>query len=72
MGVLQVCGDLDLVQETITADYRRKFRSQDFDGNLPIVPQIVREVHDGHTALANFAFDLELGGEGGFETFKLI
>ncbi|OGU07997.1 MAG: hypothetical protein A2W29_09080 [Gemmatimonadetes bacterium RBG_16_66_8] len=40
--------DLDLPQESLSLERRRKLRAKNFDGNFAIVLRIDRDVHHGH------------------------
>ena len=50
--MLQVGGDLDLVKKPLAAQDRREFGAQDFDGDLPLVLEVLGDVHRGHSTLA--------------------
>src|SRR5436190_6336136 len=57
MRVLETRDHLDLLQESPNADGMRQRFLEHLDRNLSMVPQIVGEVHAGHPALADLAFD---------------
>ncbi len=55
--MLEVGCDLDLCQETLRTNDCGQFRLQDFEGDIPIVLQILGEVHRSHAAFAKLTLD---------------
>ena len=51
--MLQPCGRADLGEESLAAERRSEIRTQDLDGDVAIVPEIVRDVHGRHPARAD-------------------
>jgi hypothetical protein len=70
--VLQVGGDLDLVQEPLGAEDGRKLRVENLDGDLAIVLQVVGEVDRRHAAAAELALDAIAVGQSGLQAFKNV
>ncbi len=56
--VLQVGGDLDLLEEALGPDDRGKLGPQDLHRHLAVVLDIVGEIHRRHAAGAEFPLDL--------------
>jgi len=52
VGVLQVGGGFDLLQEARATDDRGQLRPQHLERHLAIVLDVVGQVHRGHAALA--------------------
>jgi hypothetical protein len=63
--VLEVGDGLDLAQETFGPDDGGQFGSQDLDGDPAIVADVLRQIHQGHAALAELALNAVTVGEGG-------
>ena len=57
MRVLEVGRRLDLGKETLGSDDRSQLRLQHFQGDLPLVFQVIREIHRRHPALTEFGLD---------------
>ena len=55
--VLQLGGDLDLVEKSIGADHRREFGTKDFDGHVAVVLDVPGEIDRGHATGAEFTLD---------------
>ena len=55
--VIEVGGDRDLAQKTISTENGSKFRTKHFDCDLPFVLQVRGEVDGCHPSGAEFAFD---------------
>ena len=70
MWVLEIGCGLDLFYEPFGPEHGGEFRTQDFDGDLALVPKIRGEVDGGHAACADFLLDGVAVGEGGFEPVK--
>ena len=68
--MLEIGGDLDLVEEPLAADDGRQLGPQHFHRDLAIVLDVVREVHRCHAAGAHFPLDAVAVGEGGLEALK--
>jgi hypothetical protein len=67
--VLQVGGDLDLLEEPLGADHGGQFRPQHLERDLAVVLDVVRQVHRRHAALAQLALDDVAIGDRGLQTF---
>ena len=48
---------LDLAQEPLGAQRGGELRAQDLDGDAPVVPEVVGEVHRRHAARAELSLD---------------
>ena len=57
VGVLQVGGGLDFLEEPLGPDQGRELGKQDLDGDFAIVAGIVGEKYRGHAAAAQLAFE---------------
>lgn len=55
--MLEVCGYLDLTQESVDAEYGAEVRSQDFDCDAAPVLYVAREVYRRHSAFTDKALD---------------
>jgi hypothetical protein len=55
--MLEARGGPNLLHEAIRAQDRSEFGLQDFDSDLPLVFEILRQVHGRHAARAELAFD---------------
>ena len=55
MRMLQLGGDLDLVQEPLGTKHSTEFRLEHLDRDIAVMLEIVREVHGDHAALTEFA-----------------
>ncbi len=65
--MLEVGGGLDLLYEPLGSQHCGEFGTQDFDGDLAVVLQIVGQIHRRHAAFAQVAFDFVAVGEGSRE-----
>ena len=65
MRVRQARGEGDLALKPLDADRRQKLGAEDLDRHLPAVLSLLGEVHGGHPARPDFAFDDISIGEGG-------
>ena len=68
--VLQIGGDLDLLEEALRAEGRRELRLEHLERDLPVVPEVVSQVHRRHAALAELSLDAVAVGECGLQLFK--
>ena len=55
--MLEVRRGLDLAEEPLGPDHGGEFGAKDLERDLPVVLQVVREVHGGHAAGAEFPLD---------------
>jgi len=62
--VLEIGGGADLGQEAFGAHHGRQLGLEDLEGHLPVVAQVLRQVHRGHAALAELALDAVAAGKG--------
>ena len=72
VGVLQGGGGLDLPHEPLGADHGGELRLQHLERHLAVVLEVLRQVHRGHAALAEFPLDAVAVGEGGGEAGKRV
>ncbi len=70
VGVLQVCGDADLVQEPFGAQGGRELGTQDLERDLSPVSQVLGEKHRRHAAVAQLPLDPVARSEGGAQTVE--
>ena len=68
--MLQVGRDLDFVQKALRAERRRDLRLEHLERDLPVVPEIVSQVHRGHAALAECSLDMVAVGQCSLQLFK--
>ena len=61
---LELGGDVDLAQEARAAERLRELGAEDLDGDDAVVAQVACEVHGGHAAVAELAFDRVALAEG--------
>jgi hypothetical protein len=59
---------LDLHHEPLGAEYGRELGFEDFDRDVPVVLEILREVDRGHPAGAELALEAVSVGQRGCET----
>ena len=55
--MLEVGGNRDLTEEPLGTDRPREFRSQNLDGDVALVSEILSEVYERHAAATDFAVD---------------
>ncbi len=70
--VLQVGGDLDLVEEALGAQDGGELRAQHFDRDLAVVLHVMGEVDGRHAAGAELALDRVAVGEGTAEAVEIV
>src|SRR5262249_48780251 len=63
----QASSEFDLSEKALAAKGFGKVGIQDFEGNVAIVSQVVREIDASHAARAEFPINLVSIGEGGAE-----
>ena len=68
--MLQPRGRTDLAQEPLATERRAEVGMQHLDGDIAIVLEIMGEIHGGHAARAEFAFDAVVAGERRLQPFK--
>jgi hypothetical protein len=61
--VAKLRSELYLSKEAVAAERFGEFRSQHLERDIPVVPQIVREVYGRHAANAELALDRVAAGE---------
>lgn len=64
VGMLQARRDFDFPEEAIGAQRGRQLGAQQLDGHSTGVLEVLRQIHGGHAALAQFAFDSVPAGQG--------
>ena len=69
--MLETCRGLDSIEEPLGANDRGKLGAEDLERHLVLMLEVVREVHDGHAADAEFAVDALAAGEGGVKAIGL-
>ncbi len=72
VGVLQVGGDLDLVQEALGTKHGSKLGLENLHRDLAVVLHVVGEVDRCHTTGPELALDGVAVGEGDCETARLL
>ena len=70
--MLQLGGETNFALEAFTAERRRELRVQHLDRDFAIVPNVVREVDDGHTAATKLAEHFVLTRERLFQARKNV
>ena len=65
--MLEIGGELDLLEESLGPDDCRQFRMDDLDCDLAAMAEVFGEVDGGHAALSELALDAVAVGEGGGE-----
>ena len=50
-------GGVDLAQEAVRPQGRGQFRAEDFEGDRPMVLQVLRQIHGRHAPAAELSFD---------------
>jgi hypothetical protein len=70
VGMLERRGDLDLAQEALGTEHGCDLGPEHLDGHLATVFQVLRQVHVGHAAGAEFALDGVTTGKSGLEERK--
>ena len=68
MRVGQVGRDLHFAEKPLRSERGGEIRPENFEGNVPVVPEVVGEVDGGHAALAQFAVDPIAVGQCGGES----
>ena len=63
MRVLEVRGDADLAKESVGAERAGHFGMEHFDGDRPIVLDVVRQKHRRHAATSHLPLDGVDAGE---------
>jgi hypothetical protein len=69
--VLEIGGELDLLEEPLRADDGGQLGVQHLDGDVAVVLEVLGEVHRGHAARAELALEAVAVGEGGGEAVHL-
>jgi hypothetical protein len=67
--MLQIGGGLDFGEEAFRADNGGELGAEDFDCDLPVVPQVLGQVHCGHPSRAELPLNAVSVGEGAGEGF---
>src|SRR5205085_8848161 len=68
--VLQVGRNLNLLKETLRAECRGELRLEHLERDFSVVPDVVRQVHGCHTALAELSLEGVAIGECSLELFE--
>ena len=63
IGMLELGGDLDLLEEPLRPDDHGKFLPQNLDGDFAAVLEVFGEIHGGHATRAELAFNTITVGE---------
>src|SRR5688500_11518573 len=61
--MLEVGSDPDLAEKTVGSEYRAQLREQHLESDVPVVPEIARQVDGRHPAAAYLAVDGVATGE---------
>jgi hypothetical protein len=72
VGMRQRRRDLDLQQEPLGADSLGQLGPQRLQRDVPVMPQVLGEIHDRHPAGAELAFDAVVPLEGDGQAVGLI
>ena len=72
VGVLEIGGGLDLLDESRGPQHGGKFGPQHLDGDLPLVLEVFGQVDRCHAARTEFVLDGIAVGEGAFEAIKSV
>src|SRR5687767_1345738 len=70
--MLQVGGGADFLQEPLGADHRGQIGPEDFEGDLAVVPEILRQIDRRHATLAQLPLDPVTVREGRAEAGERI
>jgi hypothetical protein len=68
--VLQACRGLDLDHKPLGAEHGGELRFQNFDGDLAIVLDIVRDIHGRHSACAELSLEAVAIGKGAAQSVE--
>jgi hypothetical protein len=68
--MLQPRRQLDLAEEPLGAEHCRQLGVEDFQRDGAVVPQVLREIDDGHATAAQLTLDLIAAGQGGSQPFE--
>src|SRR6185437_15771092 len=69
MWMLQIRGELDLLEKAVRSQHRRQLCVQNLDGNFTVMLDVLGEIHRGHTARAKLALDAVMVSERCPQTF---
>ena len=72
MGVIQVGGDLYLVEEALDANRLSYIGAQDLDCHLAVVFQVLGEVDRRHATTTQLPLDRVAAGQGGSDTAQVV
>jgi hypothetical protein len=72
VGVLEIGGGLDLLQEPLGADERREIGAEHFDRDVAFVTDVLGEIDGGHAAGAQLALEGIAVGQRFLESFERI
>lgn len=64
--------DPDFVEKSLWAEGGGEFLTQHLDGHASMMTQVLREIHRGHPASADFALDTVAVGESGPEPLQRL
>ena len=70
MGMLQVCGDLDLFEKPFRIEGGGQLGPQHLDRDLAMVFEVLGEVDHCHAARTQLTLDSVAVAEGGFQSFE--
>jgi hypothetical protein len=65
VGVLQPGGEADLAEEALGTQAGGDLRAEHLEGNRPIVLEVLRQVHSGHSTATELTFDSVAISQGG-------
>ena len=72
VGMMEPRGHLDLAQKALGAEHLGEPLLQHLERDRAVVPEVAREVDDGHTAVAHLALDRIAAGQGGLESVQQV
>ena len=72
MGVGQLGGSLDLPEEPLRSHGLGQIRVENLDGHLPVVFEVIGQIHSGHAPATDLSFDPVAIGQCRRETFCVI
>jgi hypothetical protein len=70
--MLKVGGGADLTEEPLGADHGGELGPEQLEGDPPLVPEIVSQVHRGHAARTQLALEVIAVRQGRLESAKHI
>src|SRR5438128_2157263 len=72
MGVLEIGGDFDFLQESFGTEDGGELRMENLERDLTVIALVVRKVDGGHATAADLAFNHVSIGQRGLETVQQL